>query len=73
MLWLKEISLACLEGTMWICKLLEYLKIHDIHYKEQKYRKGLGIMVHKQLKEAVLEIYRIGDRIIRKFIEEKGY
>lgn len=36
--------------------------------REEKYRKGLGIMVHKQLKEIVLEIYRVGDRVIRKFI-----
>ena len=63
----KGVSLASLHETMWKGdKAKELIDSYKLFYaRKNNTRNGVGIVVDKDLKEKIVRVKRVGDRIIK--------
>ena len=69
----RRVNIACLQETKWKGKKAKDIDGFKLSYTgEVNNKNGVGIIVDKDLKEKVVDVKRIGDRIIAiKLVLEK--
>ena len=61
----RRFNIACLQETKWKGKKAKDIDGFQLWYtREANNKNGVGIIVDKDLKEEVIDVNRIGDRII---------
>jgi len=61
----RRVNIACLQETKWKGKKVKDIDSFKLWYRgEANNKNGVGIIVDKDLKEEVVDVKRIGDRII---------